>query len=122
MDLGDFIPEDYKISFSIKGSKYRFAFAEASVDEVLKTILKGEATDIPSQRAMALAFLQSHIAEGDKDQLAKDFALLPFQSKREALDVLTIISIINGRVKKNETGDQEKETTAPRGSRATSRS
>ncbi len=121
MDLGDFIPENYEFSLKLDGHPYRFAWGEAQVDEVLMMILNPKDEDsIKNQRITVINFLQAHLVEGDKDQLATDLALIPHQTKRGSLSIMELMDVINGRIKKNETGDSPKKTTGRSGSPATS--
>jgi hypothetical protein len=124
LDLPDFIPESYELPLTVNSHSYHFKWAEAQVDEVLAMILNPKDQDpIKNQRITVTQFLQAHITEGDKEQLAKDLELVPYQSKRGSLSILQLMEAINGRVKKNEAGDsQEKVTTGLSGSQDTSHS
>lgn len=123
MDLDDFIPEEYDLPLKINGHSYRFQWGEAHVDEVLSMILNPKEQDpIKNQRSTVVSFMQAHLVEGDKEQLAKDFESVPYQSKRDSLSIMVLMEVINGRVKKNEPGEAPKEETTPSGSRGTSRS
>lgn len=116
MDLPDFIPEEYKLNFSISGHKYRVEYEEAHVDEVLKMMMLGqegeEDTDyLERQRKTVTEFLTKHCKEGDKDQLKKDLNKVPYTSKRDSLSILQLLSKINMRdtKKKEDTENQPEE-------------
>jgi hypothetical protein len=109
LDLPDFIPEQYSFPLKLNGHSYRFEWGEAHVDEVLAMILNPKDQDsLKNQRITVTTFLQDHLIEGDKAELAKDLALVPFQSKRNGLSILQLLEVINGRVKKNEDGEGKK--------------
>lgn len=106
MDLGDFIPEMFDFGFTINGHKYRFQFPEATVDETLRLMwATSEGEDaIAKVRRVVADFLTSHVADAEKTQLSADLALVPFKSGRGQLDITTLLSVIQGSVKKKVIG------------------
>jgi hypothetical protein len=122
IDLPDFIPEQYSLPLKLNGHSYRCEWGEAQVDEVLAMILNPKDQDpIKNQRITTTLFLQAHLIEGDKDQLAKDLESVPYDSKRNGVSIMRLMEIINGRVKKNEPGaSQTTATTDQSGSPETS--
>jgi hypothetical protein len=108
LDLGDFIPETYKLCFTINGHKYEFEYGEATVDEVLRLMFEDtEAKDIMErQRNVVVEFLVKHAAgKVNEKQLREDLATVPYMSGREGLDISTIYQTIRSRhAKKNSNG------------------
>ncbi len=106
MDLGDFIPENYLLRFSIDERKYEIAYAEARVDEVLPLLLEaGDAKDIKKQaenrRKLVTEMCCANCTVGDPVQLRSDLTLLPYTSLRDSLDILKLYVAIQARVKKS---------------------
>lgn len=112
MDLGDFVPEEYEFGFAIQKEKYRFKYAEASVDDVLRLLLNRDEKEdhIATARRVVSVFLSKVCVEGDPEKLRKGLELLPYKSAREGLDIQTLYNTINSRVKKNDLGVTEQKT------------
>ncbi len=115
MDLGDFIPEEYILNFSINGHKYSFKYEEVHVDEILRMLMFGDPTDekegedskdyINRNRSALYEFLQKYITEGDKAQLKTDLDKVPFRSNRGGMSIIRLLAEVNVRAKKKENGD-----------------
>jgi len=105
MDLEDFIPETYTLRVALNGHKYEFEYGEATVDEVLKLLLKGEEDNaVDKTRSVVVEFLTAHIKEGDSEQLGKDLKDVPYKSTRNGTDIMTLYAAIQQRFegKKND--------------------
>lgn len=111
VDVGDFIPDEYTLRFSICGRSYEAQYAEATVDEVLLLMAETQGPDtkgaalIAHRRAVVAGFLPRHLTQGDKDQLAEDLKLLPYTSLRDSLDIFTLYRHLTERFKKKELGE-----------------
>lgn len=110
MDLGDFIPETYVLTFGINGHSYEVRYAEARVDEVLPLLL--EATEqkpvpelIRARRAYVTELFTKNLVVGDPVQLAEDLKLLPYSSQRDGLDIYRLYVETQSRVKKKHLGE-----------------
>jgi hypothetical protein len=109
MDLGDFVPEDVQVRFAIAGRRYLVRFPEATVDEVLSMIASQQDPGTPEgriarHRQIVTNFLQKHLAEGDKNELAEDLKTVPYDGLRN-LTIAGLFDLIQLRVKKNSPGE-----------------
>lgn len=113
MDLGDFVPEKYELSFSISGRKYLFKYEEVHVDEVLRMMMLGEKDEkdgedsndyIKRNRRTVYDFLSKYITEGDVKKLKVDLDQVPFRSNRDGLSIIKLLAQINVRSKKKDDG------------------
>lgn len=111
MDLGDFVPQECTMRFSISGREYRFRFVEAHVDEVFLLIsAEQEAKTVEevqrSHRNVVAIFLSRYLVEGDPEQFRKDLDTVPYvPGVNGRLSIARLFAIIRMRVKKNESGD-----------------
>jgi len=114
LDLGDFVPEEYVLEFSIRGNKYRFEYGEASTEDVLRFMLQSQKESaLEKTRDTVTQFLKLYVVTGDPEQLEKDLALVPYRSQRGGLDLETLLlKVSSERVKKNEPGAGPETTTA----------
>lgn len=112
MDLGDFVPEEQQIRFSVSGRNYVVRYSEATVDEVFAMIASEPmgATameNIERHRRIVTTFLGNHLMEGGKDQLAEDLKAVPY-SNPGGLSIQALFEKIQLRVKKNDPGASPK--------------
>lgn len=106
MDLGDFIPEECELRFSIAGRKYECKYTEATVDEVYRILAETGMKDTMNDRRKSVsAFLAKCLTSGDNAKLADDLALLPYISPSGQLDIAQLYESITKRVKKNGLGE-----------------
>jgi hypothetical protein len=104
-DLGDFVPEEYLIRFSIDGHSYEVRYQEARVDEVLALLSEAASQKPPkeladSRRRYVTELFSQNLTVGDKDQLAADLKLVPYSSLRGELDIYALYVHTQSRVKK----------------------
>lgn len=105
MDFPDFIPEEYTVTFSINGHPYAVRYGEARVDEVLPLLAdtlkeQSSAEQAASRRKYLTELFQKNLVTGDPVQLAEDLKLVPYVSQRGALDIYTLYTHVQLRVKK----------------------
>ncbi len=120
MDLGDFIPEQYSILFSIDGRKYEVQYLEARVDEVLPLLVEaGKAEDISDQmkhrRQLVTELFVNNLVVGEPEQLKADLLLVPYTSLRGGLDILRMYAETQSRIKKKDLGVAEVKNRRPFG-------
>ncbi|MDB5344265.1 MAG: hypothetical protein JWP89_2642 [Schlesneria sp.] len=107
MDLGDFVPEKYEIRFSIEGRPYEVRYQEACVDEVLELLSQAEEGTKASKelaerrRRYVTDLFARNLTTGDPVQLESDLKLVPYVSFRGSLDIFSLYTLTQSRVKKN---------------------
>lgn len=110
MDLGDFVPQECTMRFSISGREYRIRSVEAHVDEVFSIIAAEQNAKTleevqSSHRSIVAKFLSRHVVEGDPEQLRKDLDTVPYAPGPDGrLSIARLWVIIRMRVKKKESG------------------
>ena len=120
MDLGDFVPQETVMRFSIEGRPYEVRYSEARVDEVLQLMLQAQSQQEPKEliaarRQFVTEFLGKNLSIGDQAQFAEDLKLVPYSSMRGGLDIYALYAATQARVKKNDLGEAEVQTTEQRG-------
>jgi hypothetical protein len=115
VDLGDFIPEEYVVRFSIEGRKYEVRYKEARVDEVLQVLLDA-AKDQPledqiaARRRTVTQLFTKNLSVGDPAQLEADLTLLPYTSFKGGLDIFSLYLQVQSRTKKKDPGAPARKT------------
>ncbi len=110
MDLGDFVPEECTLRFSINGREYIFDIGETTVDEVFRIIASEQEAktlqDVQeSKRSVVKKFLLNHLIGGESaESLRENIALVPHEEQEGRLSINQLFDLIQKRVKKKQSG------------------
>jgi len=120
LDLGDFVPEEYVVRFSINGNPYEVRYQEARVDEVLALLAQAASEQPPrelaeSRRKYVTELFRQNLVVGSPEQLGNDLKLVPYSSLRGELDIYAMWAATQSRVKKNDLGAIQVQTPGTHG-------